>query len=106
MTKGLDSLPCEAHGEEQRGAWQQRKELSPERLLTREFQGQRDGASGGQVGCVRLPADVRDDVEADERGECECDDDRGCVDVEGELGRNARVHEVLLLWMCGEVRGR
>ena len=61
---------------------------------------------GGHETYVRLPADVMDDVEANERCECERDDDGGGVDVEGKLGRladgSARVHEVLLLGMCEE----
>jgi hypothetical protein len=51
----------------------------------------------------RLPADVRDDVQADERGEGKGNDNGGSVNIEGKLGRGARVHEVLLLWMCEEV---
>ena len=46
-----------------------------------------------------LPADVRDDVEADERGERERDGDGDRVDVEGKLAGITRVHEVLLHWM-------
>ncbi len=103
VAEGLDSLACETDAEEQRGAGDEREELTPERALARGVQRQRDGPSGGQDDCARLPADVRDDVEADECGERKRDDDGGSVDVEGQLGRLAgegtRVHEVLLLWM-------
>jgi hypothetical protein len=95
VAEGLDSLPSEANAEQQRSAWDEREELPPERASSRGVQRQRDGA-GGQ-GCG-LPADVRDEVEADERTQCECDEDGNSVGVEDEffgLGGNG-IHVVLL----------
>ena len=71
VAEGLNSLPREADREEKRGAGNEREELSPERALACGVERQRDGVRRHCVarGWV-LPADVRDDVEADERGEC------------------------------------
>ena len=84
MAEGFDSLPCEADAEEQRGAGNEREELTPQRTGARGFQRQRDGV-GRQGDCARLPADVRDQVEVDERAEDECDEDGSRVGVEDEF---------------------
>ena len=104
VAEGLNSLTREANAEEERGAGNKRGELPPERAGSRGIQRQRDGVGGHFVGAA-LPADMRDEVEPDERGECECDDDGGGVNVEGKFGGRARVHEVLLRCDVGGVRG-
>jgi hypothetical protein len=97
MAEGLNSLPCEADAEEQRRAWDEREELPPEWAGSRSVQRQRDGVS--RQDCVRLPADVWEEVEADERPQEECEQNGDGVGVEDEffgLGGNG-IHEVLLL---------
>ena len=91
VAEGFDSLACKADGEEQSGAGSEREELTPERAGSRGVQRQGDGA--GRQGC--LPADVREEVEANERAEDEGEEDGGGVRVEDELGVRMRIHEVL-----------
>ena len=101
MAKGFECFARKADGEEQSGAWDEREELTPERALLRSVQRQGDGAGRQAL----LPADVRQEVETDERAEDECEEDSGSVGVEDELGVRMRVHEVLpAVWMCEGAR--
>ena len=49
VAEGLDSLPRKADAEEQRGAWNEREELSPERASSRGVQRQRNGVGGHET---------------------------------------------------------